>query len=481
MKHLLRAAALVLCAAVAHAQEWQLATPESQGMDSAALAQLVEYGANVRMDSLVVVRNGRIVAEAYYAPFKPGMLHRINSSTKAVVGALAGIATARGDLPAPETPALGLFADAVPTDARWKSVTVQHLLDMTSGLDWTEPLNAEPPATMLEMERSTDWERFILARRMKQAPGAAFNYNSGNPHLLSAAIGRKAGVPLETYAREHLFAPLGIASWRWRKDPQQVSTGGFGLYLHTRDMARFGQLYLQGGQWNGRQVVPREWAARVFSPKVEMPFPGYLYADYWWSIPKRSAYFTAGFNRQVIMVLPKLGIVAAATGRMHWPFEDFISHLERAARSGEPLANDDAGFAKLHERIAAAAGDRVLPPSAPPQLPFTRATWKVEDNRNGITEFTIDLAASSYHVKLRTRAFGGALGFDGRFGEATDQGGPVLTTARWEGADTLRIEQRWPEEAGVMQYTLRFNGDELDFTSVNMFGVRGSARGVRLR
>ncbi|HSV50819.1 MAG TPA: hypothetical protein VLJ57_01785 [Burkholderiaceae bacterium] len=103
--------------------------------------------------------------------------------------------------------------------------------------------------------------------------------------------------------------------------------------MHTADMAKIGVPYLQGGQWNGRQVVPRSWVERVFKPKVDMDFPGYRYADYWWSIPGRKAYFASGFNRQVIMVLPELGVVAALTGRDHYPFNDLINHLERAARA----------------------------------------------------------------------------------------------------------------------------------------------------
>jgi hypothetical protein len=316
---------------------------------------------------------------------------------------------------------------------------------------------------------------------MAQAPGSAFNYNSGNPHLLSIALGRNTGMPLDEYARRHLFEPLGITHWRWRKDPQGVPFGGAGLYMHTRDIARIGVMYLQQGEWNGRQVVPREWVARAFAPKVDMTIPGYAYADFWWAIPKRDAYFAAGFNRQLIVVLPKLGVVAAVQGHGSWPIEDLITHLERAVRDKEPLAANGAAYDALREMVTTVATRPALAPSAPPQLPFTRGTWRIEDNRTGIRELTIDLAASSYHVKLRTREFGGALGFDGRFGEATDAGGPVATTARWQGADTLQIEQRWLEEAGVMYYTLRFSGDELDFSSVNMFGVRGAARGVRVR
>ncbi|MBC5765213.1 serine hydrolase domain-containing protein [Ramlibacter albus] len=483
MTKLLRAALLLFWAAALHAQEWQAATPESQGMDSAALAQLVEYGGNVRMDSLVVVRNGRIVAEAYYAPYRADMLHRINSSTKAVVGALTGIAIARGDMPATGTPALELLPHDDAGDPRWKAITLQHLLDMTSGIDWTEPLSDAVPKSLLELENSSDWQRYILGRGIRQAPGAGFDYNSGGSHLVAVALARKAGMPLERYAEEHLFRPIGIGTWRWRQDPQKFATGGAGLYMRTRDMARFGQLYLQGGEWNGRQVVPRDWVARAFSPQVDMPWPGYKYADYWWSLPARGAYMAVGFNRQVILVMPKLGVVAAFTGREHWRFEDVIAHIERAAKATAPLPPNAQAQEALAARIAAASTGKVTPPSAPAQLPVSRGTWKIDENRTGIGELTLDFSGvPSFHVKLRTRELGGELGLDGRFASATDTAGTLIaTTARWSAPDTLEVDQRWPEEAGQMRYIVKFRGDDLEFTSINQFGVRSSARGTRVR
>jgi CubicO group peptidase (beta-lactamase class C family) len=475
-------AVVALLALSARAQEWTPATPESQGMDSAALAQLVEYGANVKMDSLVVVRHGRIVAEAYYAPYRAEMLHRINSSTKPVVVALARIAMARGDLPGADTPVLELLPASAPADPRWRSITLQHLMDMTSGMDWTEGLTEAPPKSMLEMEQSRDWQRFILQRGIVQAPGAGFYYNSGNSHLLALALARRTDGGLEAYARQYLFEPLGITAWRWRKDPQGVPTGGAGLYLHTRDMARLGQLYLQKGEWNGRQVVPRAAAERAFAPTVDMGIPGFAYADGWWAIPKRKAYFAAGFNRQLIMVLPELGVVAAVTGRAPYPFTDLIAHLERAAKSATALAANDASHALLQQRIAAVANEPVLAPAGiTPAIP-ARSAWQVDDNRTGVREIALDLAATppSFRVKLRTREFAGRLGLDGRFAAGEDAGTPVFTKARWSDPNTLVLEQRWPEEAGAMHFVLRFSGEELEFQHTNQFGVHGTARGRRI-
>ena len=236
---------------------WEVSTPEAQGVASAALAELVDFGANNQMDSLLVVRHGRIVAEAYYAPFRPGMRHLVNSVTKAVVGTLAGIAVQRGEIASVDEPVLESFpwrtvANAEGSKAQLK---IAHLLDMTSGLDWNEPLTSAPPETMLDMARSRDWVGFVLDRPMAHAPGTAFNYNSGDWHLVSAILARKTWLDTLEYARRTLFAPLGIADATWRADPQGVRSGGFGLSLQPRDMAKIGYLYLQRGRWAGQRIV----------------------------------------------------------------------------------------------------------------------------------------------------------------------------------------------------------------------------------
>lgn len=460
------------------AQSLEPATPESQGMDSAALAQLVEFGGNAKMDSLVVVRNGRVVTEAYYAPFRKEMLHRINSSTKAVAGALAGIAIARGDLPGTDISVHDLFGEAAPADGRWKAVKLQHLLDMTSGMEWSESLGDMEMRSVRELERSGNWAQFILERNIRHTPGLVFNYNSGGPHLVTLAIARKTGIAPDAYAAKHLFEPIGIHDHRWRRDPQGVALGGWGVYLHARDMARFGVLYLHGGQWDGRQVIPRSWVERVFSPKVEMDFPGFRYADFWWSIPGRKAYFASGLFGQVIMVLPELGVVAATTGRQNYGVGELITHLERAARPNAPLPENAAAQAALRDKIAAAAVERPWPQAQVVQSAVQRGTWQLEANPLGVRELTLDFTSPqpTYKAKLRSREVSAMLGMDGRFAQGNDGGTPVFSRARWVDPATLEVEQRWPEEGNEMSITFRFDGQAMAFTYSSGFG-QGTVRG----
>ena len=151
---------------------WATSTPEARGMNSAAIAKLVDFGAANAMDSLLVTRNGRLVAEAYYAPYRASYKHVVNSVTKGVVGTLIGMAIQDGVLASRDQPALSFFSERTVAnlDASKKAMTIGHLLDMTSGLDWREKLDDSMPETMLQMGRSRDWQGFVLDRPMAQAP-----------------------------------------------------------------------------------------------------------------------------------------------------------------------------------------------------------------------------------------------------------------------------------------------------------------------
>jgi CubicO group peptidase (beta-lactamase class C family) len=169
-------------------KEWQTSIPEEQGMDSRELAELVDFGAMQSFDSLLVVRHGKIVVEAYYAPYAQGIPHTVYSVTKAVIRSLTAIACKEGLLDSPDHRMLEFFdyRSIGEVDSRKEAITVQDLLDMTSGIAWMEPSGGRPDS-MFEMERSPDWVKFVLDRPMSSVPGEAFYYNSGNPHLLSAS------------------------------------------------------------------------------------------------------------------------------------------------------------------------------------------------------------------------------------------------------------------------------------------------------
>jgi CubicO group peptidase (beta-lactamase class C family) len=491
-------ACLALLATAGMAQEvawptggWQVAAPETQGLDARALAALVDHGAQSNLDSLLVARNGRLVLEAYYAPFGRDNLHTINSATKGVVAALVGIAVQQGLLPGGDA----LVADVYPpfagdgSDARRRAVTVQHLLDMTSGIAWNEPLSGVPE-TAMQMGASPDWAKFVAARPMARAPGTGFDYNSGNSQLLLAIVAHRAGMNAEAFARQHLFEPLGIRDWRWTKDATGAPAGGFGLKLRPRDMAKIGLLFLQRGQWEGRQLVPRAWVEKVFQASVPMgddPGPAFRYGDGFWTLPARKAYMAVGFHGQVIMVLPESGLVVVTTARWGVRFDALLDHVQAAVRSPSGVPADAAAAEVLAASLRAAAVEPEQPAStiaAPASAAqVSGRTWKLGPNPLGMKEFTLHLDGQQARLEqvnfvarhsAQTRSVVQPLRLDGAGVRGDSTRGPTVTRAGWLEDGRLWIRTRYIEEGETAGFVLRFEGRQLTGEYTYSTGVRAN-------
>jgi CubicO group peptidase (beta-lactamase class C family) len=456
-------------------------------MASAALADLVDFGAANAMDSVLVARHGRIVLEAYYAPFRPGMKHVVNSVTKGVVGTLAGIAFKEGKLDRLDASVLDFFPgrSIANVDANKRAMTLQNLLDSNSGLSWREPLSNEPPETMLQMARSADWIGFVLDRPMVQAPGLAFNYNSGTWHLLSAIVGSQTGSDALEYAKQKLFAPLGITDVAWRRDAQGLPIGGFGLFMQPRDMAKIGYLYLRSGEWAGQQVLPAQWVERVFQAPVDMHLGSLHYANGWWTIPEKRAHMAVGLLRQLIIVLPEIDTVAAVTGRRNYPFTQLIDRIVGAAKSPVPLALDAAGGARLADRIADASVEK--PSSVAPTSPLapliSGKTYQFPGNLVGLRSLKLDLAASNPRYESTyvargpdgsLRRFEGPIGLDGMFRVREAQAFEPLLAVKgtWLRENTFQLVVRSLLEGIVTTYLLTFDGQRIDIALEDNRGVR---------
>jgi CubicO group peptidase (beta-lactamase class C family) len=358
----------VCCAAYAQqiqiwpTKEWQTSTPEEQGMDSTALARLIEFGTSRSFDSLLIVRHGRIVLDAYYAPYSADLPHAINSATKAVIGTLTAIAYRDGLLDSLDHRMLDFFSDRslAEVDDRKSAITVQNLLDMTSGIDWREPLNGQPD-TLIEMRRSPDWISFILDRPMSNAPGDTFNYNSGNSQLLSAIITKLTGMDARDYAKTKLFAPLGISTANWLRDPQLLAIGGFGLAMLPRDMAKIGYLYLRNGEWEDKRLLPPAWIDKVSRATVNMKLsgePDLRYSNSFWALPNKNVYMAVGYHCQLIMVFPESDIVAVTTARDFCPFSKLAGLISGAVKSETALPPDPTGADLLTTAIRNVSADK---------------------------------------------------------------------------------------------------------------------------
>jgi CubicO group peptidase (beta-lactamase class C family) len=193
-------------------------------------------------------------------------------------------------------------------DSRKSSMTIEHLLTMTHGLDWEENNDYFP------MTISDNWVQFVLDRPMIRDPGSVMEYCSGAPHVLSAIIERVSGNSTLEFAEEYLFEPLRVDDYNWETDPQGIYEGARGLSLTPHDMAKFGYLFLNNGTWDTEQIVSPDW--------ISMSRDGQHYVNLikrygygWWNYTGVGAYNAVGFTAQVISVVPEHDLVVVVTGR----------------------------------------------------------------------------------------------------------------------------------------------------------------------
>jgi CubicO group peptidase (beta-lactamase class C family) len=406
-------------------KEWQTSSPEDQGMDSAALAKLVDLGAYTGMDSLLVARHGKIVAEAYYAPFRPGIRHRMYSATKSVLGTLIAIALKDETLDGVDHRVIDFFRDRqiVNIDDYKKSITVQNLLNMTSGLDWT------PGDSLTETRRSPDWVQYILDLRMARPPGAKFQYNNGNSHLLSAILTKISGSSALDYAQKRLFQPLGITDVAWNSDPQGNSYGGDGLYLQPRDMAKIGYLYLRNGIWDGDQIIPAGWIDRATHASIDAHMssaPDLRYSNLFWAIPNKTIYSAWGRHGQFIIVMPASDIVAVITGTQDRSLDNFVDYVAECVKSDAPLPANSAAFSLLSSRVQDAATEKPSPVGdvPPTAKAISGKVYYFADNSLELNSISLNLSDPnpSYEYQVKTRRsgpplarFAGPIGLHGLF------------------------------------------------------------------
>ena len=316
---------------------WRTASPASQGIDGKRLdAMLAEIRrARLPIDSITVVRHGRVVLDSSFGrfasgklgePYASGRLHELQSATKSVTSMLLGIALrekAATDITV-KTPVLRL-ADSLPsyqvpkhTDARKRAMTIGDLLTMQSGLAWREAGYAYTPGSgndLMTMFTTKSWTDYVIDRPMATQPGTRFVYNTGAAHLVSGVISILTGRTAAALAAKRLFAPLGIRQDKWQTAPEGITAGGFGLQLQPRDLAKLAFLYLHHGRWGGHQIVPAAWVEQSTTDQVADP--RYDYGYLWWLDRADGYAYMAGLYGQLAVVDPGKDLVAVITA--HFP------------------------------------------------------------------------------------------------------------------------------------------------------------------
>ncbi len=249
--------------------EWRSSTPQSEGMNSSRLTEMMDYLDNesaLHPTAVLVVRNGYIVLEEYLSTLlEQNVTQDMLSCTMSVISALVGIAISQGLLTLNQS-VFELFSGREIDNyvSSKDAITIEHLLTNTAGFDWEE--NIDP----VQMRATHDWVQYILDKPMVRQLGTYFEYNSGLAHLLSVILENVTGMPTLKYAKSMIFDSLGISDYSWETDPQGAYDGGRGLKLTLRDMAKFGYLYLNNGSWNGNQIIPLSWISASGSFQVSV-------------------------------------------------------------------------------------------------------------------------------------------------------------------------------------------------------------------
>lgn len=380
--------------------------PEQQGIASPAVLRFVESMERDlhEIHSFMLVRHGNVVAEGWWSPYKHEHPHMMFSVSKSFTSTAVGLAVAEGffgidDLVLPH------FSDQAPKDIHgfWEAVSVKHLLTMATG---------QAIDTWSSMVERTDgnWIRGFFEVPVQYAPGTRFVYNTGATYMLSAIVQKTTGMKVLDFLESRLFVPLGIKNTQWPESPEGITMGGIGLSLKTEDIARFGQLYLQKGVWQGTQILPEDWVAEATAAQISNS--GHVNPDWaqgygyqFWRC-RHGVYRGDGVFGQYCIVMPQQDAVLAITAGldifdMQQPLE-LVWAMLLPAMGSEPLADNPTAHRQLTERLS---GLTLLPVQGQSTSPLvqriSQRMYRVDVNEQKIEtiRFSFSESVSVVHVK----------------------------------------------------------------------------------
>ena len=319
--------------------QWQTAAPEAMGMRQEKLEELNQLlkSRQRNVHGVVVVRRGYVVFEWYSTECGPDVAHNVASVTKSVISALVGIAIESGFIRSVDQKVLEFFPEYAPApgDTQKRTLTIRHLLTMTAPIAWKTGAGGYEPLNRLR--RQPDWVQTILGLLGRKGESGKFQYSSVGAHLLSAIITRTAGMCAREFANERLFRPLGMKEipdrkmksfqvdevfgknvTGWIKDPQGITTGGWGLTVTPRDMARFGFLYLNRGIWDNTPIISQSWIDESTVQNANR------YGYYWWLRGEGNtfSYSAAGSGGNLICCVPGQDLVVAIASKVSMKTSD---------------------------------------------------------------------------------------------------------------------------------------------------------------
>jgi hypothetical protein len=454
-------------------------------MDSELLAEMLEEINTNRINiySLLVVRNGYMVSEAYFHPYTRDTKMQIQSVTKSVIGALVGIAIRQGYIKSADEKMLRFFPNRIYANHSQEkdAIRLKHLLSMSSGFPCQEfSENGQ------SMEQTSGWVQFMLDLPVETPPGKTFGYCDGNPHLLSAILENTTGMNTREFANQALFEPLGIPVVQksdWATDPQGFSNGGYGLFLRPVDLAKLAFLYLHNGEWDGQQLMPSNWVADSTTQYVQKPEgPGYGYL--WTVYPDSDRYSALGMAGQQIHVYPSKNLIVILTAELETFME--APEIERmlnefilpSVQSDSPLADNPEGVSRL-DQITGFVAHPIQPV---PDLPaiaeeISGELYRLEENPYGWQNVVMffEPGASTAQVSTTEVSDLDEVGLDNIYRTARLPENQYLMRGSWVDDQTFTIEWTQPGFPYSADIWLKYQGDSVEVTVEQVLRFGGEA------
>ncbi len=374
-------------------------TPEEQGLSSQAILNFVEAveNSNHELHSFMILRHGKVVAGGWWDPYKPELKHTMYSTSKSFTSTAIGLAVSE-NLISVSDKVISFFPEDLPDtiSENLADLEIRDLLSMTFG---QEP---EPPFPAIVS--SDNWVKAILATPIVNKPGSVFLYNSFGTYMLAAIIHKVTGENVVDYLKPRLFEPLGITGADWEVDPMGINTGGWGLRVKTEDMAKLGQLYLQKGNWEGKQILPEAWVEEATTSKIlQSPeaaqedrdksdwLQGYGY-KFWRS--RHNSFRGDGAYGQFILVLPEQDAViaiTAETGDMQGELNLVWDNLLPGFQDEQIAANPEI-YNQLKQKLSSLA-------LVPPKVDAGSSTKSVFDQKSFIFPEEGNLRSMTFHFE----------------------------------------------------------------------------------
>lgn len=452
-------------------------TPEAEGIDSTGVLALVNaFEKNVdAVHSLMLLRHGKVVAEGWWTPYAAGDVHIMYSVTKSFTSTAIGLAQHEGLLNIDDK-VLSFFPDLAPAEPaeQLKAMRIRDLLRMNSG-------HQNDTISRLREHKDGQWRRAFLSLDVENKPGTRFVYNSGGSYLLAAIVQKVTGQTLDQYLTPRLFKPLGIKDHPWGLSDEGVALGDGGLCLTTEALAKFGQLYLQKGWWNGQRIVPEKWVeaasarqtASGGNPESNWD-AGYGY-QFW--LNKTTGYRADGAQGQFAFILPEYDVVLAVTsgtgntaGVIDAVWANLLPALHYVALPANPSARDALVRKLASLSLPTQAGE----PHSPRETDVSRKTFACPKNEQGIASVSIDFSVAQPVITLKdtdgTHAIAcgrgewvrGETTFRKRISDLFDrepQG--IAACGAWTEPDTFVAKLCFTETPYTITARFHFNGDEL--------------------